>query len=63
MRRLLLLSMFLFSISLFAQSTIGISKLLRPDTGWTVFANGQDRYRLFRVPNPDKSGINTIRLL
>ena len=59
MRRLLLLSMFLFSISLFAQSTIDF-ETVGPDTGWTVFANGAGSDTDFvRVPNPDKSGINT----
>ncbi len=59
MKHLLLLSMFLFSISLFAQSTIDF-ETVGQDTGWTVFANGTGSDTDFvRVPNPDKSGINT----
>ena len=60
MKHFLILSMFLFSISLFAQSTIDF-ETVGSDTGWTVFANGANTNDtdFVRVPNPDKSGINT----
>jgi hypothetical protein len=60
MKHLVLLSMFLFSISLFAQPNMDF-ETVGQDTGWTVFANGPatSSSDFVRVPNPDKSGINT----
>ena len=60
MKHFLLLSMFLFSISLFAQPNLDF-ETAGQDTGWTVFANGANTNDtdFVRVPNPDKSGINT----
>ncbi len=60
MKHFLILSMFLFSISLFAQTNLDF-ETAGQDTGWTIFSNGTetDDSNLVRVPNPDKLGINT----
>jgi hypothetical protein len=60
MKRLFVLSLFLFSVSLFAQSTIDF-ETVGQDFVWTIFANGpsQDSTDYAVVANPSASGINT----
>lgn len=59
MKRLFVLSMVLFSVSLFAQSTIDFDTTGQ-SYAWTVFANGTGDPSDFGViPNPNPSGINT----
>ncbi len=60
MKRFLLVSLFLFSSSLFAQATIDF-ETVGQDFVWTIFANGpqQDSTDYAVVPNPSVSGLNT----
>jgi hypothetical protein len=56
MKNLLLLFIFFFSISVFAQPVWDFETTAQ-DTGWTVFTASTDTFSV--VPNPDISGLNT----
>jgi Secretion system C-terminal sorting domain len=56
MKNLLLLFIFSFSISIFAQPVWDFETTAQ-DTGWTVFTPATDTFSV--VPNPDMSGLNT----
>jgi len=59
MKKLLVLSLFLFSVSLYAQSTIDF-ETVGADYTWTFFANSTaDSTHYGVVDNPSKTGINT----
>ena len=60
MKRLFVLSLFLFSVTVFAQSTINF-ETVGQDFVWTIFANGpqQDTTDYAVITNPAASGINT----
>jgi hypothetical protein len=59
MKRLFVLSLFLFSVSVFGQATVDFDTTGQSFT-WTVFANGTGDSSDFGViPNPNPSGINT----
>ena len=63
MKRLFVLSLFLFSVSLFAQSTIDF-ETVGQDFVWTIFANGSgDSTNYAVVANPSASGINTSSMV
>ena len=64
MKLLLIISMFLFSISLFAQPTIDF-ETVGTDWTWIMFANGSssDSTDIGIVANPDTSGINTSSMV
>ena len=56
MKKLLLLFILSFSISVFAQNLWDFETTAQ-DTGWTVFTPTADTFSV--VPNPDKSGLDT----
>jgi len=59
MKKFLVLSLFLFSVSVFAQATIDFETVGQNYT-WTIFSNGPaDSTALSVVDNPSKTGINT----
>ena len=59
MKKFLVLSMFLFSVSIFAQATIDF-ETVGQDYTWTIFSNGpDDPTALSVVDNPSTTGINT----
>ncbi|MCX6151193.1 MAG: T9SS type A sorting domain-containing protein [Ignavibacteriales bacterium] len=60
MKRLFVLSLFLLSVSVFAQSTINF-ETVGQNYVWTIFANGpaQDTTDYAVVANPSATGINT----